>query len=930
MRDRSTRQILLCPGPGACLRSRRVFFLAGALITLFGAGRASAREGAWVPGFGPQGLNSTVYAVAVYQDQLYAGGDFTEWAGGAAVGIGRWDGSAWQPLGGGLRGFRVPWPFHEPPRITVRALTEFNGELIVGGTFSGAGGEDSPGVAAWNGEEWRPLPGLPMDSTLGVVAPQVEALAVYHGELIAAGDFGSPLPSMGNVARWDGHVWRPLDNHTQHTITCLAVHDGALYAGGIAGIERWDGTGWESISSPSLGGATGALCSFEGRLYAGGEYGLNGVGKRTLLVWDGLSWSPVSVPWDDSASRAVFRLAVVHGILFAGLSASPDGEQPTLYAWDGDRWQSMGREEASGYGMKGAVTAIGATDDGWVVGGHFQQAGSAATANIAVWDGHAWAAFGRTCSPLAELKAATVWNGRTVAAIGSDEDTLNRIVQFDGQTWESIAPPLHVSPLQVDPGVAALGVFRGDLVAAGGFYWGREGGSSCLARFDGRDWHPLGTNLLGQVRTIAVYKDLLIAGGDVLTVDGSAPIGIAAWDGSSWAPLGEGVASDGFWPAVYALCVLDGCLYAAGEFDEAGGVPALNIARWDGSTWSAVGSGLDDAHRAGLRALAGYGHELVAGGYSFRTGAGDVGTVARWDGSEWRTMPATGEVGSFTDVFALSVYNGDLIAGGAGGEGIARWDGSAWHSLDGGVYQDTRGWICDPWPCPATLPGKVSLLAGCRDYLLASGDFTDAGPWPALGVAVWKDEAYPPTVCTFSAARSEGAVTVRWEVVGRLDGASFVLCRRTQGNDRVPVSLNEYAGRSLYEAQDQARPLGQVEYWLELRAPDREPEWVGPALLEAESKQGATPLLRTSGPNPGAGVLMLNYVLPSAGPVRVRLFDLLGRRLATPIEKTEEAGGHSFLLRLEDAGGRPLPTGTYLLAWEALGQRRVNKVTLVR
>ena len=34
-------------------------------------------------------------------------------------------------------------------------------------------------------------------------------------------------------------------------------------------------------------------------------------------------------------------------------------------------------------------------------------------------------------------------------------------------------------------------------------------------------------------------------------------------------------------------------LYAGGGFTTAGGVPANYIAKWDGSAWSALGSGMD-------------------------------------------------------------------------------------------------------------------------------------------------------------------------------------------------------------------------------------------------------------------------------------------------------------------------------------------------
>jgi hypothetical protein len=61
--------------------------------------------------------------------------------------------------------------------------------------------------------------------------------------------------------------------------------------------------------------------------------------------------------------------------------------------------------------------------------------------------------------------------------------------------------------------------------------------------------------------------------------------------------MAEVVASIG--PAVVVLedlqapAVYDGDLIAAGAFTEAGGVPVNRIARWDGTDWSPLGSGID-------------------------------------------------------------------------------------------------------------------------------------------------------------------------------------------------------------------------------------------------------------------------------------------------------------------------------------------------
>ena len=81
----------------------------------------------WRP-FGA-GLDNDVYALAIYNGELIAGGSFTTAGGTTVHHIARWNGSSWQPLGTGMD-------------FDVYALTVYNGELIAGGGFTTAGGVD--------------------------------------------------------------------------------------------------------------------------------------------------------------------------------------------------------------------------------------------------------------------------------------------------------------------------------------------------------------------------------------------------------------------------------------------------------------------------------------------------------------------------------------------------------------------------------------------------------------------------------------------------------------------------------------------------------------------------------------------------------------------------------------------------------------------
>ena len=107
--------------------------------------------------------------------------------------------------------------------------------------------------------------------------------------------------------------------------------------------------------------------------------------------------------------------------------------------------------------------------------------------------------------------------------------------------------------------------------------------------------------------------------------------GIAKWDGTSWSALGSGV--DG---GVMAIAISGTDIYVGGDFMTAGGAPARHVAKWNGSSWSALGSGLGELSFNNVQALAVSGTNVYAGGQF--TDAGNLNNIARWDGSSWVSM----------------------------------------------------------------------------------------------------------------------------------------------------------------------------------------------------------------------------------------------------------------------------------------------------
>ncbi len=81
----------------------------------------------------------------------------------------------------------------------------------------------------------------------------------------------------------------------------------------------------------------------------------------------------------------------------------------------------------------------------------------------------------------------------------------------------------------------------------------------------------------------------------------------------------------------------------------------------------------------------------------------------------------------------------------------------------------------------------------------------------------------------------------------------------------------------------------------------------------------------TSYPNPVRRQGTLEYTLPEAGEVTLKVYDVLGRRVATLAEGRKQAGRHEVSLRVGD-----LPSGAYFGRLEAGGETRTQKITVVR
>src|SRR4051812_8304511 len=87
---------------------------------------------------------------------------------------------------------------------------------------------------------------------------------------------------------------------------------------------------------------------------------------------------------------------------------------------------------------------------------------------------------------------------------------------------------------------------------------------------------------------------------------------------------------------------------------------AFNTTR--SQTWAGLGTGITSTNGTVNAVCVWNGNVYIAGQFTQVAGTVSVMNIAKWDGTTWSAIPGIGQ--SFSRVYALCVYNGALYAGG--------------------------------------------------------------------------------------------------------------------------------------------------------------------------------------------------------------------------------------------------------------------------
>ena len=263
--------------------------------------------------------------------------------------------------------------------------------------------------------------------------------------------------------------------------------------------------------------------------------------------------------------------------------------------------------------------------------------------------------------------------------------------------------------------------------------------SNCdyVCRKIGGTWSNISTNFNGNVFALAEGKDKCVyLAGAFTTALGLPSTGIVKWD-----PVTEVLSTMGniAGGAVQAFCLsvaANGDIYLGGNFTTVNSVAnTAYIAKWNGSAWTALATGLSSYVNDIVQGID--GTIYVGGNFLNAGGDGDADYIAKWNGSAFVHVGAAAATNGSIQAMAVAP-NGDIYVtggfttiGGVSANHIARFDGTTWYPLGTGLSGGGSGW---GWGIAIKENGNVYI----------TGDFTSANGVTCNNIAVWNGSTFIP------------------------------------------------------------------------------------------------------------------------------------------------------------------------------------------
>jgi hypothetical protein len=523
-------------------------------------------------------------------------------------------------------------------------------------------------IERWNGTNWSVVPNPNPDGATATRLIDIDCIS--ETSCFAVGETAGPHADWTFVERWNGTAWSIVPSPTPpgttaslfgvscvSTTSCFAV--GAVDNGSTdkSLVERWNGTSWTVVATPTPAGATSSglhsvSCTTATSCVAIGTYEA-GSTKILSQRWNGASWSVVPVPVPAGTSTAY--LPAVSCVsptdcFAAGTYLSASQSKTLVERWNGTSWSVI----ASPTPADSRMTQL------------FDISCSSASSCMAVGFRSIDTSEGTSWITLAEA-----WNGTSWSISSTLNPANSRDPVFDGVSCSTATSCIAVGRYQ------PMAFTDGTIVAL-------------AERWNGTAWSitapPTGASRSELLAVSCPSTTSCFAVGDSFDGTKTKPL-LERWNGTAWSLLpGPAVDPASFVATLNGVsCASTTSCFAVGSYSTSTTTKSL-IERWNGTSWSVIPSpnpvgatstilnGVSCASTTMCMAVGTY-----IGAYSWRT------IALRWNGTSW-TISGIPNPGTYNSVTLQGVScpstTSCVAVGrnvGAYGQTIAEhWNGTSW------------------------------------------------------------------------------------------------------------------------------------------------------------------------------------------------------------------------------------------------------------
>ncbi|MBS1902805.1 MAG: T9SS type A sorting domain-containing protein [Bacteroidetes bacterium] len=644
-----------------------------------------------------------------YHDTLLIGGPLLEYGQQILSGVYRVDGNSLIPFRG-----TGSLSFGEHGIIRCMAL-DSTGRLIIGGFFDSVDGQPASNIAFFDGTQWQPLGGGVAQPVIGIACSKNHIFAMSEGEASISewdgaswkkpanqqGEYFSQIcifngrlfgVHSGWLVSWDGSSWTDHTEHFQNHsdrvfITGIAPLRGMLYvAGAFDSVDdkpsRWlatfDGTSWgvfpgaDRIPSNAVGGVVteqtdGRYVYFDFDADAASAVTSGAILTGNGVRWDGARWSaapPYSrldgavceyhgklfglaeqegIWWADSVSHGALRRSgqaglapYVRGLVRSGERIFATGRftfvdtsgpatwrlpyrYDALMQFDGTTWHRLYFCDSVGEALNSNIMIDGmiAHDSNIYIFGGFERFRDRRTDGLIRFDGSNWFTYHDPALDTNVVfrnfpSALAVDSSGSVFAAFEAQSQFATLTKWNDTRWDTIPSPfpIHTS----DNPIVITG-------SSEGFYLVSTSYAPAVYYWTGSTWDtilPPGSvltlrydSIYQRTDTLEAYIGLarwhngkLFIAGQFNHVNGVPATGTCFLNGHSVELLGTGVSYDPIHPLATRECSGDwdvafdkNAIYLAGSFNMVNGENTYGVAAWDGTRWWPMGSGLRNIDR---------------------------------------------------------------------------------------------------------------------------------------------------------------------------------------------------------------------------------------------------------------------------------------------------------------------------------------------